>query len=71
MPEKIAEYISLKCSGAKVILDGFAGIGGASLKFASLYSCVKMIANDNNGQKLSLLINNAKVYEVDSAIELS
>ena len=61
----------MKCSGAKVILDGFAGIGGASLKFAGLSSCVKTISNDNSGQKLSLLINNAKVYEVDSTIELS
>jgi 16S rRNA C967 or C1407 C5-methylase (RsmB/RsmF family) len=61
----------LKCCGAKVILDGFASIGGTTLKLASLYSCVKTIANDKDAKKLNLLLNNAKVYEVDSNIEIS
>ena len=53
------------------MLDGFAGIGSATLKLAAVYSCVKIIANDYNGSRLSLLLNNAKVYEVDSSIEIS
>lgn len=34
-------------------------------------SCVKIIANDYNGKKLSLLLHNAKVYEVEENIEIS
>jgi hypothetical protein len=46
-------------------------VGGTTIKLASLSSCIKVVANDNNSQKMSFLLNNAKVYEVDSLIELN
>jgi 16S rRNA G966 N2-methylase RsmD len=66
----LAEYISTKCNSANVILDAFAGMGSVSIKLASHHSC-KIIANESDKQKLSFLFNNAKIYEVDSCIELS
>jgi tRNA G37 N-methylase Trm5 len=47
-----------------VIFDGFAGVGGTTIKLANVNSCVKLIANDFNEKKISCLLNNAKVYEV-------
>jgi 16S rRNA C967 or C1407 C5-methylase (RsmB/RsmF family) len=38
---------------------------------ASINSTAKIIANDYNGKKTKILLNNAKVYEVDSNIELN
>ncbi len=52
-------------------MDAFAGVGSTSIKLANANSCVKLIANDISSQKLSFLLNNAKVYEVDKNIELS
>jgi tRNA G26 N,N-dimethylase Trm1 len=59
------------CAGAKVIIDAFAGAGGPAIKLANVNSCIKVIANDWSGSKLSCLLNNAKVYEVESNIEIS
>lgn len=63
-PEQVSEYIAGKCQGAKIILNGFAGVGGTSIKLSSVSSCVRVIANDYNKKKMSCLLNNAKVYEV-------
>jgi tRNA G37 N-methylase Trm5 len=52
-------------------LNGFAGVGGTAIKLASINSCAKVIANDYNGKKTKILLNNAKVYEVDGSIELN
>lgn len=70
-PEQVSEFVASKCTGAKVILDGFAGVGGMAIKLANVNSCVKLIANDFNGKKLSCLLNNAKVYEVECNVEIS
>lgn len=70
-PEQVCEYIAMKCAGAKLIVDAFAGVGATAIKFASLNSCAKVVANDRNPQKLKFLQNNAKIYEVDRRIELT
>lgn len=70
-PEQVSEFVAGKCAGAKVILDGFAGVGGTAIKLANVSSCVKMVANDFNGKKLGCLLNNAKVYEVECNVEIS
>jgi 16S rRNA C967 or C1407 C5-methylase (RsmB/RsmF family) len=69
--ESLAEYISTKCKGAKVILDGYAGVGSLTIKLASINTCAKVIANEKDKEKLSFLLNNATIYEVDSFLELS
>jgi hypothetical protein len=69
-PEQVCEYIANKCTGAKLIVDAFAGVGATAIKFATLHSCAKVVANDHNAQKLSFLQNNAKIYEVDRRIQL-
>ncbi len=45
-------------------------MGGNAIKLANVNSCVKVIANEENKKKMGFLLNNAKVYEVDSHIEL-
>jgi len=64
----VCEYIANKCGGARVILDGFAGVGAISIKIAYINSCSKVIAADYNSKKLKFLHNNAKIYEVDKRI---
>ena len=58
-------------SGAKVILDGFAGVGGTTVRLAHSSSCSQVIANDFNRNKLKCLINNARVYDIESRVEIS
>jgi hypothetical protein len=70
-PEQVCEFIAGKCAGAKVILDGFAGAGGTAIKLANVNSCVKLVANDWSSGKLTCLLNNAKVYEVEGNVEIS
>jgi tRNA G37 N-methylase Trm5 len=67
-PEQISEFIAGKCAGGKVILDAFAGAGGTAIKLAGVSSCSKVISNDWNGSRLTCLLNNAKVYEVERNI---
>jgi trimethylguanosine synthase len=67
-PEQVSEYIASKCNGAKIVLDAFAGVGGNAIKLANINSCVKVIANEENKEKMGILLNNAKVYEVDANI---
>ena len=38
---------------------------------ANLNSCEKVIANETDKEKLSFLLNNANIYEVDNFLELS
>lgn len=52
-------------------MEGFAGIGGITIKLADINSISKVIANDHNKKKVEFLLNNLKVYEVDSKVELS
>ena len=70
-PERVSEYIANKCSGAKVILDGFAGVGGTTVRLGHINSCVKLIANDFDKKKLACLVNNAKVYDIDCLLQIS
>ena len=69
--ESLSQYISRKCNGAKTILDGFAGVGSLTIKMACINSCSKVIANEIDKEKLSFLLNNATIYEVDCFLELS
>lgn len=61
----MCEYIASKCKGARVIVDGFAGVGGVAIKMAGINSCVRVIANEASREKLSFLLNNAAIYEVE------
>jgi trimethylguanosine synthase len=70
-PEQVSEYIASKCNGAKIVLDAYAGVGGNTIKLANINSCVKVIANEESEEKMRFLLNNSKVYEVDSNVELS
>jgi tRNA G37 N-methylase Trm5 len=67
-PEQVCEYIANKCGGARLVLDGFAGVGAMSIKIAYVNSSAKVISVDYNSKKLKFLHNNAKIYEVDKRI---
>lgn len=62
-PEAIAEYVASKIK-CEMVLDGFCGAGGVSLKLAN--TCSRVISNDICPIKLKCLQNNAKVYCVDN-----
>jgi trimethylguanosine synthase len=47
-----------------VLLDGFCGAGGDSIKFGSV--CKKVYSNDIDPIKIECLINNCSVYGVDN-----
>lgn len=46
-------------------------MGSLTIKLASINTCAKVIANEKDKEKLSFLLNNATIYEVDSFLELS
>jgi 16S rRNA G966 N2-methylase RsmD len=46
-------------------------MGSVSIRLANLNSCAKVVANESDKEKLSFLLNNAKIYEIDSFLELS
>jgi len=46
-------------------------MGSVSIRLANLNSCAKVIANEVDKEKLSFLLENAKIYEIDSFLELS
>ena len=54
-----------------MILDGFAGVGGTTVRLAHSSSCNQVIANDFSRNKLKCLINNARVYDIESMVEIS
>ena len=70
-PERVSEHIADKFTGAKIILDGFAGVGGTTVRLAHSACCTQIIANDFSRNKLKCLINNARVYDIDSVVEIS
>ncbi|KAI7966362.1 hypothetical protein MJO29_002110 [Puccinia striiformis f. sp. tritici] len=65
-PELIAQQIAAR-SKCKLIVDGFCGAGGNTIQFAM--TCDKVIAIDNDPNKIKLAINNARVYGVIDKIQ--
>ncbi|KAI9610158.1 hypothetical protein H4Q26_007157 [Puccinia striiformis f. sp. tritici PST-130] len=65
-PELIAQQIAAR-SKCKLIVDGFCGAGGNTIQFAM--TCDKVIAIDNDPNKIKLAINNARVYGVLDKIQ--
>lgn len=46
--ESVSEYLAAKCRGARVIIDGYAGVGSLAIKLAAINSCAKVIANEKD-----------------------
>uniref|UniRef100_A0A1J3FXP6 Trimethylguanosine synthase n=1 Tax=Noccaea caerulescens TaxID=107243 RepID=A0A1J3FXP6_NOCCA len=65
-PEEIAIKQAERCRG-KVVIDCFSGVGGNTIQFAKVCSCV--IAIDIDPKKVKLAINNAKVYGVANNVD--
>jgi 16S rRNA G966 N2-methylase RsmD len=65
--EVIAKHIAKICRKCKIVLDGFAGVGGNVIAFAK-HS--KVIAVDIDQKKLEMLDNNAEIYEVRPNVTL-
>lgn len=63
-PEAVADYISSKINVKSTILDAFCGAGGDAIKLAMV--CDRVIANDIDYSKITCLINNAKIYDVNN-----
>mgnify|MGYP000916003791 CR=1 FL=1 len=68
IPEVIAEHISLRIKCATV-LDGYCGVGCASLKFAD--TCHTVLADENEHIKLECLEANEVVYGVENITNLN
>ncbi|KAL3538619.1 hypothetical protein ACH5RR_001985 [Cinchona calisaya] len=68
-PEEIAVRHALRCagSGAGVVIDCFAGVGGNAIQFARV--CNHVIAIDIDPKKIVLAMNNAKIYGVQDRID--
>jgi len=67
-PGPVCELIAGKCGSAKLIIDAFAGVGGACIRMANGGNYKKIIANDWSNRRLECILNNAKVYEVDKCL---
>ena len=65
-PEAIAHYVANSCS-CDVIVDGFCGIGGNAIRFAT--TCKRVIAIDIDPTKIEYAKHNARVYDVHDKIE--
>jgi len=65
-PEVLAGYIAERCC-CDLIIDAFAGVGGNAIQFA--FTCERVIAIDNDLERLRMAKHNAKVYGVDDRIE--
>ncbi|KAM3377582.1 trimethylguanosine synthase [Capsicum galapagoense] len=65
-PEQIAVRHALRCGGG-VVIDGFAGVGGNAIQFATM--CHHVIAIDIDPRKIALAFENAKIYGVEGHIE--
>ncbi|KAL3350229.1 hypothetical protein AABB24_022964 [Solanum stoloniferum] len=65
-PEKIALRHASRCGGG-VVIDGFAGVGGNAIQFATM--CHHVIAIDIDPTKIALAFENAKIYGVEDHIE--
>lgn len=63
-PQAVADYISSKVNVKSTILDAFCGAGGDALKLAMV--CDRVIANDIDYNKITCLINNAKIYDINN-----
>ncbi|KAL3843741.1 hypothetical protein ACJIZ3_001144 [Penstemon smallii] len=66
-PEEIAALQASRCSGAGVIIDAFAGVGGNAIQFAQV--CHHVIAIDIDPKKIELAFHNAKIYGVEDYID--
>ena len=65
-PEAIAHYIADSCK-CDVIVDGFCGIGGNAIRFAT--TCKRVIAIDIDPTKIEYAKHNAQIYDVQDKIE--
>ena len=66
MPEKAALQQGILIPDAEVVLDGFCGVGGLAIAYARLGK--KVIAVDNNVERLAMARNNSNVYGVTEQI---
>nr|XP_027106319.1 trimethylguanosine synthase-like [Coffea arabica] len=66
-PEEIAVGHAQRCTGAGVVIDCFAGVGGNAIQFARV--CDHVVAIDIDPEKVALAMNNAKVYGVEDHID--
>lgn len=66
-PEKIAEHIARRCEGARLIIDGFCGVGGNAIQFTK--SCNRVVAIDIDEKKIEMAKHNAQIYGVENKIE--
>lgn len=64
--ERVAEHIADRCR-CDLLLDGFVGVGGNAIQFA--LTCERVIAIDNNLERLLIAKHNAKVYGVADRID--
>ncbi|KAG9145040.1 hypothetical protein Leryth_018332, partial [Lithospermum erythrorhizon] len=65
-PEAIAARQAQRCSGG-VVIDGFTGVGGNAIQFASM--CHHVIAIDIDPKRVALALGNATVYGVEDYID--
>ncbi|MCD7447814.1 hypothetical protein HAX54_035291 [Datura stramonium] len=65
-PEQIAVRHAVRCGGG-VVIDGFAGVGGNAIQFATM--CHHVIAIDIDPRKIAMAFENAKIYGVEDHIE--
>ena len=63
VPEAVAEFIAsrVRCD---TVLDAFSGVGGVAIKLAN--TCYRVVANDNNKDRINCLSRNASVYCIDN-----
>lgn len=66
-PEKIAVGHACRCRACDVVIDGFTGVGGNAIQFASV--CCHVVAIDIDPQKVQMALNNAKIYGVEDSID--
>ncbi len=64
-PEEISKKIARK-TNAKIVVDGFAGVGGTGIAYAQYSDHVYVI--EINPTRLAMLKNNAQIYGVDNKI---
>ncbi|KAK1268993.1 hypothetical protein QJS04_geneDACA022849 [Acorus gramineus] len=66
-PEAIAATHAERVSGSAVVVDGFCGVGGNTIQFAT--KCSHVVAIDVDPRKVGFAANNAKVYGVEDRID--
>ncbi|KAH6831702.1 S-adenosyl-L-methionine-dependent methyltransferase superfamily protein [Perilla frutescens var. hirtella] len=66
-PEVIAARQARRCTGASVVIDAFAGVGGNAIQFAKV--CHHVVAIEIDPKKAALAFHNAKIYGVQDHID--